>query len=128
MRKIDDFKSGDTILVHQKGQPIFKGIVIARHGKQSPSATFVVRAILSKVGIEKIYPLHSPLITKIEKVKGGKVRRAKLYYLREKIGKELKIKEEKSEETQKAGEKTKAKQKIKDTKGKSRSRAQKKGV
>lgn len=88
----EEFKSGDTVAVYQKGQSVFKGVVIARHAGSGPSATFTVRAILSGVGVEKIYPLHSPLIKKIKKLRTGKIRRAKLYYLRGKIGKEAKIK------------------------------------
>ena len=128
MRSIDEFKPGDSIIVYQKGQSPFSGIVISRHGKQGPTATFTVRAILSKVGVEKIYPLNSPLITKIEKIRGGKVKRAKLYYLRGKIGKELKIKEEKSDKKEKAGQKTEAKQKTKNTKTKPRTRAKRKRI
>lgn len=79
---------GDTITVYQKGQAPFKGIIISRHNGASPSATFMVRSILSGVGVEKIYPLHSPTITKIELIKKAKVRRAKLFYLRNKVGKE----------------------------------------
>jgi large subunit ribosomal protein L19 len=85
--KIEDsgeFKPGDTICVYQKGYSPFKGVVIVRHGGESPSATFTVRAVLSGVGVEKIYPLRSPLI-KIKKLKSGKTRRAKLYFLRRKI-------------------------------------------
>jgi large subunit ribosomal protein L19 len=89
-------KPGDTVSVYQKGQPVFSGVVLARRGGNSPSATFVVYAIMSGVGVEKIYPLHSPLITKIERIKSAKVRRAKLYYLRNKVGKGIKLKEKKA--------------------------------
>lgn len=100
-------RPGDTVSVYQKDQPPFTGIVIAFHGKNSPSATFVVRAILEGVGVEKIYPLHSPLISSLKVLKKGKVRRAKLYYLREKKGKELKIKTVKEDEKNKPKEKQK---------------------
>jgi len=84
---------GDTLNIYQKGYSKFSGVVLAKRGKKNPSASFTVRAILSGVAVEKIYPLFSPLITKIERLKKAKTRRAKLYYLREKIGKELKLKE-----------------------------------
>ncbi|MCX6806999.1 MAG: 50S ribosomal protein L19 [Candidatus Berkelbacteria bacterium] len=87
-----EIKPGDTLAVHQKGRSAFSGIVIARHGGNGPSATFVVRSILSGVGVEKIYPLNSPTITKIELIKSAKVRRAKLFYLRKKVGKEATLK------------------------------------
>lgn len=103
---------GDTISVYQKGMPVFSGIVLARHGGNEPGATFVVRSILSGVGVEKIYPLHSPLITKIERIKSAKVRRAKLYYLREKVGKELRLKEKK----EKTEAETKVDKKVKSSK------------
>lgn len=92
--KIPDFKPGDTIKVswriHEEGkeriQP-FEGIVIAIKGA-GISKTFTVRKIASQdIGVERIFPLHSPNIQKIEVVRRGKVRRAKLYYLREKVGK-----------------------------------------
>ena len=94
-QKIDrlSLKVGDTITVYQKGQAAFTGVVIKKHAGLSPSATFTVWAILSGVGVEKIYPLHSPLITKIERIKSAQVRRAKLYYLREKVGKKAELKE-----------------------------------
>lgn len=86
-----EIKPGDMVKIYQKGRSPFEGVVIARRGGRGPSATFIVRAILDGVGVEKIYPLHSPLITKIELKKRAKVRRAKLYYLRTKKGKEAKI-------------------------------------
>lgn len=82
MKKNLDFKPGDTLKVTLKGQPPFEGICLARHGGNEPGATFTLRAIVAGVGVEKIYPLHSPLIEKIEIKKKGKVKRAKLYYLR----------------------------------------------
>jgi large subunit ribosomal protein L19 len=90
-------KAGDTVRVHQKIQDkgktriqIFEGLVLARkHGKE-PGATFTVRKVASGVGVEKIFPLYSPLIDKIEIVKRAKVRRSKLYYIREKVNREIK--------------------------------------
>lgn len=86
---IPAFKPSDTINVHVKviegdKERIqdFQGIVIGRHGSGS-NATFTVRKISDGVGVERIFPLHSPRIAKIEKVKDSTVRRAKLYYVRE---------------------------------------------
>ena len=96
-RKNLGIKSGDTVRVHQKIQDkgktriqIFDGIVLARKHGTEPGATFTVRKVASGVGVEKIYPLYSPLIDKIEIVKRAKVRRAKLYYIREKVNREIK--------------------------------------
>jgi len=90
-------KAGDTVRVHQKIQDkgktriqIFEGLVLARKHGSEPGATFTVRKVASGVGVEKIYPLYSPLIDKIEIVKRAKVRRAKLYYIREKVNREIK--------------------------------------
>lgn len=90
-------RAGDTVKVHQKIQDkgktriqIFEGVVLAcKHGGE-PGATFTVRKMASGVGVEKIYPLYSPLIDKLEIVKRAKVRRAKLYYIREKVAREVK--------------------------------------
>ena len=95
----DNFKAGDTVKVHFKiieGKTeriqIFEGLVIAiknsRIGK-----SFVVRKNSYGVGVERVFPFHSPRIAKVELVRPGKVRRAKLYYIRGKIGKAAKIKE-----------------------------------
>lgn len=96
-RKDLGIKAGDTVKVHQKIQDkgktriqIFEGIVLARKHGTEPGATFTVRKVASGVGVEKIYPLYSPLIDKIEIVKRAKVRRAKLYYIREKVNREIK--------------------------------------
>ncbi len=102
-KKIPEIKTGDTVKVYEKIKEeggkekihIFEGVVLARkHGKE-PGATITVRKVISGIGVERIFPLHSPLITKIEIVKKGKVRRAKIYYLREAKGKKAKIKEKK---------------------------------
>ncbi len=90
---------GDTVKVFQRIKEkkkerlqAFEGIVIAvKHGK-GVSATFTVRRKIGEFGVEKIFPFHSPLVEKIEVIKKGKPRRAKLYYLREKSGKESRIK------------------------------------
>lgn len=85
---IPAFRSGDTLNVHvrviegdKERIQQFQGVVIGRHGS-GMNATFTVRKISDGVGVERIFPLHSPRIAKIERVKEGKVRRAKLYYLR----------------------------------------------
>jgi len=95
----DKFKVGDTVKVHFKiveGKTeriqIYEGLVIAI--KNSGAAkTFTVRKISYGVGVERVFPLHSPRVVNVEVVRPGKVRRAKLYYIREKIGKGAKIKE-----------------------------------
>lgn len=95
-----DIRPGDTVRVYQKIKEkdkeriqAFEGQVLARkHGKE-PGATITVRKVISGIGVERIFPLHSPIIDKIEVVKKGKARRAKLYYLREATGKRAKIKE-----------------------------------
>lgn len=96
---IPDFRPGDTVRVHVKvieGQreriQVFEGIVIKRRGG-GVSETFVVRKVSYGVGVERTFPLHSPKIDKIEVVRRGKVRRAKLYYLRKLHGKAARIKE-----------------------------------
>ena len=88
---------GDTVRVHQKIQDkgktrlqVFEGLVLARKHGDEPGATFTVRKVASGVGVEKIYPLYSPNIDKLEIVKRAKVRRAKLYYIREKVAREVK--------------------------------------
>lgn len=108
--KAIDLKIGDSVKIFQKGRSPFAGIVIKRHGGNSPSATFCVRAILDGIGVEKIYPLHSPLINQIELQKRAKVRRAKLYYLRKVVGK-IKLKELKEKSEKETHKKAKAKPK-----------------
>ena len=90
---------GDTVRVHIRVKEgnreriqVFEGTVIAKkHG--GVAETFTVRRVSYGVGVEKVFPLHSPIIEKIETVRAGKVRRAKLYYLRDRVGKSAKIKE-----------------------------------
>jgi len=91
-----DLRSGDTVRVWQKivekgktRSQAFEGLVLARkHGKEA-GATFTVRRMASGVGVEKIFPLYSPVIDKIEVIKRSKIRRAKLYHIREKAAKEI---------------------------------------
>jgi len=96
---IPDFRPGDTVKVHariKEGEKeriqIFKGVVI-RKRKGTTGATFTVRKVSYGVGVEKIFPLHSPLVDKIEIITRGRVRRARLYYLRNLRGKASRIKE-----------------------------------
>lgn len=95
------FRSGDSVKVHVKVREgekdriqIFQGTVIAIRGGGTGS-TFTVRKISDGVGVERIFPLHSPIIGKIEVVRRGRVRRSKLYYLRELKGKAARIRERK---------------------------------
>ena len=99
-KEISNIKAGDLIRVYQKVKEgekersqIFEGLVIARKHGNEIGATITVKREVSGVVVEKIFPLHSPTIEKIEIVKRGKVRRAKLYYLREARGKRAKIRE-----------------------------------
>jgi large subunit ribosomal protein L19 len=95
-RKID-IRSGDTVRVWQKindGEKTrtqaFEGMILAiKHGKEN-GGTFTVRKVIDEVGVERIFPLYSPVIDSIEILKRAKVRRSKLYYIREKATKELK--------------------------------------
>ena len=96
-RKGLGIKAGDTVRVHQKIQDkgktriqIFEGLVLARKHGDEPGATFTVRKVASGVGVERIYPLYSPMIDKLEIVKRSKVRRSKLYFIREKVAREIK--------------------------------------
>ena len=96
---IPDFRAGDTVRVHAKiieGEKervqVFEGAVISRSNGKGNRATFSVRKISDGVGVERIFPVHSPRIEKIEILTRGKVRRAKLYYLRERSGKAARIK------------------------------------
>ena len=96
---IPAFRPGDTLKVHVKviegsrsRVQVFQGVVIRRHGAGSRE-TFTVRKISFGVGVERTFPVHSPIIEKIERVSRGDVRRAKLYYQRDRIGKAAKIKE-----------------------------------
>ncbi|MDQ7819850.1 MAG: 50S ribosomal protein L19 [Armatimonadota bacterium] len=96
---LPEFSPGDTVRVHFKvvegGRErvqVFEGVVIARKGG-GLRETFTVRRISHGVGVERTFPLHSPRIERIEVVRKGKVRQAKLYYLRGKVGREARVKE-----------------------------------
>ena len=95
---LPQFKSGDTVRVHvriKEGEKeriqIFEGLVI-RKRRGGVSASFTVRKVSYGIGVERIFPLHSPIIDKIEVVQQGRVRRARLYYIRERKGKAARIK------------------------------------
>lgn len=97
--ELDQFKVGDTVRVHFKiveGKneriQIYEGLVICMKNSRV-GKTFTVRKNSYGVGVERVFPIHSPRIAKVELVRPGRVRRAKLYYIREKIGKKAKIKE-----------------------------------
>lgn len=97
--EIPEFRVGDTVKVYAKIKEgnrertqAFEGTVIKRQNGGAKE-TFTVRKFSNGVGVEKTWPLHSPIVTKIQVVRKGKVRRAKLYYLRERIGKKAKVKE-----------------------------------
>lgn len=96
---VDDFHVGDTVKVYGKIKEgnreriqVFEGIVLKRQGG-SNRETFTVRKTSNGIGVEKTWPLHSPNVEKIEIVRRGKVRRAKLNYLRDRVGKRAKVKE-----------------------------------
>jgi len=102
--KLADFGAGDTLKVHTKIKEgdkertqVFQGVVIQRRGK-GLGETFTLRKISSGVAVERVFPLHSPNITKIERLREGKVRRARLFYLRGVKGKSARIAEKKKEE------------------------------
>jgi len=98
-KSVPEFEVGDTVRVHNKIKEgnreriqIYEGTVIKRQGG-SNRETFTVRKISSGCGVEKTWPLHSPFVEKVEIVRKGKVRRAKLFYLRDRVGKAAKVKE-----------------------------------
>jgi large subunit ribosomal protein L19 len=96
---IPAFRPGDTVKVHVKIREgdkeriqVFEGVVI-RHHRGKLSATFTVRKVSYGVGVERIFPLHSPQIDRVEVLRRGRVRRSRLYYLRQRLGKAARIKE-----------------------------------
>ena len=96
---IPEFRAGDTVRVHarivegsRERIQMFEGVVIKRHGA-GISATYTVRKISNGVGVERTFPLHSPRVAKIDVLRHGRVRRAKLYYLRTRTGKATRIAE-----------------------------------
>lgn len=96
---VPEIKIGSTVRVHVKIREgnreriqIFEGTVIAKRGSGITS-TFTVRRVSYGVGIERVFPVHSPNVAKVETIREGKVRRSKLYYLRDRVGKSAKVKE-----------------------------------
>ena len=97
--EVPEINIGDTVRIHKKivegtreRIQMFEGTVIAKNGG-GISETFTVRRISYGCGVEKVFPIHSPNVVKVDIIRYGKVRRAKLYYLRDKIGKDSKVKE-----------------------------------
>lgn len=97
--KITKFNVGDTVRVHfrivegeKERVQVFEGLVISRKGNESPSAKFTVRRVAFGEGVERVFPLHSPRVERVEVVREGSVRRAKLYYLRQRSGKAARVK------------------------------------
>jgi large subunit ribosomal protein L19 len=102
---IPDFKVGDTVRVHAKVKEgdkeriqVFEGVVIRRKG-HAVESTFTVRKVSYGIGVERIFPLHSPMVDKIEIASRGRVRRAKLYYLRDLSGKKARLEGEEGFQT-----------------------------
>src|SRR5438876_11981382 len=100
-KEVPQFSIGDQVDVHQRileGQKeriqVFSGTVIARRG-EGMRASFTVRRLVQGEGVERVYPLHSPKIAKVEVKRTGRVRRAKLYYLRDRVGKATRLRERK---------------------------------
>ncbi len=96
---IPSFSTGDTVRVHgriiegeKERVQIYEGVVLRRSAGQGVDATFTVRKISNGIGVERIFPLHSPRVLKLEVLSSGKVRRAKVYFLRELQGKAAKLK------------------------------------
>ena len=103
---IPQFGSGDTLRVHVKIREgdkeriqVFQGTVIGHRGSGT-GATFTIRKVSAGIGVERVFPLHSPNIEKIERVRTGAVRRKKLYYLRELTGKSARIREQAADQTE----------------------------
>ena len=102
---IPDFRAGDTLRVHvrviegsKERIQVFQGVVIARRGGGT-RASFTVRKVSGGIGVERVFPLHSPVLDRIEVLRRGRVRRAKLYYLRELQGKAARIRERRDDLT-----------------------------
>lgn len=98
--KLPEFRVGDTVRVHAKIKEgnreriqVFEGIVLKRQGGNSVRETFTVRKTSGGIGVEKTWPVHSPAVEDVKVIRRGKVRRAKLYYLRDRVGKKAKVKE-----------------------------------
>ncbi len=116
-KKVPKFNIGDTVRVHfrivegeKERVQVYEGVVIGRKGGEGPEARFTVRRVAFGEGVERVFPLHSPRIEKVKVVREGHVRRAKLYYLRERSGKAARVRArerslaEREEEMLQAGE------------------------
>ena len=97
--RIPKFNIGDTVRVHfrivegeKERIQVFEGVAIGRQGGETPNAAFTVRRVAFGEGVERVFPLHSPRVEKVEVTREGSVRRAKLYYLRERSGKAARVK------------------------------------
>ncbi|MCI8331426.1 MAG: 50S ribosomal protein L19 [Clostridiales bacterium] len=97
--EVPELNIGDTVKIHNKIKEgtreriqMFEGTIIAKHGG-GISETFTVRRVSYGVGVEKTFPVHSPNVEKVDIIRRGKIRRAKLYYLRDRVGKSAKVKE-----------------------------------
>jgi len=97
--KLPKFNVGDTVRVHfrivegeKERIQVYEGVVIGRNRGESADATFTVRRMAFGEGVERVFPLHSPRVEKVEVVREGRVRRAKLYYLRDRVGKAARVK------------------------------------
>ena len=97
--QIPKFRVGDTVRVHfrivegeKERIQVFEGVVIGRKGDEGPTARFTVRRVAYGEGVERVFPLHSPRVEKVVVTREGKVRRAKLYYLRKRAGKSARVK------------------------------------
>lgn len=104
-KEVPYFEVGDTVDVScriREGQKtriqIFSGIVIARKGR-GMNETFTVRRIVNNEGVERVFPLHSPNVVDVKSIRSSKVRRAKLYFLRDRVGKKVKLQQRRSEHT-----------------------------
>ena len=109
MKEVAKFAIGDQVDVHQRileGQKervqVFSGTVIGRRG-EGMRASFTVRRIVQGEGVERVFPLHSPKIAKVEVKRTGQVRRAKLYYLRKRVGKATRLRERRAKTTEASG-------------------------
>ena len=114
--EIPKFEIGDTVDVHQRileGQKervqVFSGVVIARRG-EGMRESFTVRRIVQGEGVERVFPIHSPRIAKLEVKRTGRVRRAKLYYLRDRVGKATRLRERRAKGSEGPKEKKQAAQ------------------
>ncbi len=108
-KELPDIKPGDTVKVYQKIKEkdkerlqMFEGQVLARKHGKGISSTITVRKVTKGIGVEKIFPVHSPVIDRIELVKRSKIRRAKLYYLREAKGRRSRLKQKDIKKTEQA--------------------------